>query len=95
MVFIEESVEKDSFYKSIEKQMTICNFEKQKPIQIIKRLKAICMAYKVDVSEDTLKYLLECSGTNMQNLINEIRKLIEYARRKWENYKKRSRNACI
>ena len=86
LVIIEESVEKDALYKTIDKYGIICNFEKQKPIQIIKRLKAICMAYKVQVSEDTLKYLLECSGTNMQSLINEIRKLIEYTRRKWRNY---------
>ena len=91
LVFIEETVEKDSLYKIIEKHAVVCNFEKQKPVQIIKRLKAICMAYEVQVKEETLKYLLECSGTNMQNLINEIRKLIEYVRPKRRNYKKRNR----
>ena len=92
LVFIEENIEKDNLYKIIEKQGAVCNFEKQKPIQIIKRLKAICIAYKVDISEDTLKYLLECSGTSLQNLVNEIRKLIEYVRTKWKDYKKRSGN---
>ncbi len=82
LVFIEENIEKESFYKTIEKYATICNFEKQKPVQIIKRLKEICLAYKVKVNDETLKYLLECSGTNMQDLINEIRKLIEYTRTK-------------
>ena len=35
--------------------------------------------YKVDIKEEQLNYLLEISGTNMQDLMNEIRKLIEYA----------------
>ena len=89
LVFIEENIEKESFYKTIEKYATICNFEKQKPVQIIKRLKEICLAYKVKVNDETLKYLLECSGTNMQDLINEIRKLIEYTRTKTEKLLKR------
>ena len=79
LVFIEDEVEKNSIYNTIEKIGQVCNFEEQKPFQIIKRLKSICNAYKVNVSDDTLQYLIECCGTNMQNLINEIRKLIEYA----------------
>ena len=79
LVFIEDEVEKNSIYNTIEKIGKVCNFEEQKPFQIIKRLKSICNAYKVNVSDDTLQYLIECCGTNMQNLINEIRKLIEYA----------------
>ena len=35
--------------------------------------------YKVNVDDITLNYLVETCGTNLQNLINEIRKLIEYA----------------
>ena len=79
LVFVEDEVEKNSIYNTIEKIWQVCNFEEQKPFQIIKRLKSICSAYKVNVSDDTLQYLIECCGTNMQNLINEIRKLIEYA----------------
>jgi DNA polymerase-3 subunit delta len=65
--------------KTIEENGTVCNFEKLKPMQIASRLKAIVYAYEVKISDDTLKYLIETSGTNMQSLINEIRKLIEYA----------------
>ena len=79
LVFVENEVEKNSIYNTIEKIGIICNFEEQKPFQIIKRLKAICNSYKVNVDENTLQYLIECCGTNMQDLINEIRKLIEYA----------------
>ena len=79
LVFVEKEVEKNSIYNTIEKIGTVCNFEEQKPFQIIKRLKAICNSYKVNVDESTLQYLIESCGTNMQDLINEIRKLIEYA----------------
>ena len=79
LVFVENQAEKNSIYNTIEKIGTVCNFEEQKPFQIIKRLKAICNSYKVNVDESTLQYLIESCGTNMQDLINEIRKLIEYA----------------
>ena len=79
IIFIEDEVEKNSIYNTIEKLGTICEFEEQKPIQIIKRLKNISNNYKVNVNENVLQYLIESCGTNMQDLINEIRKLIEYA----------------
>lgn len=80
IIFIEEDADpKQELYKTIEKLGIVCKFEYQKPIQLIKRLKGICNAYKVQVEESTLQYLIECCGTNMQELINEIRKLIEYA----------------
>ena len=79
LVFIENEIEKNSIYNTIEKIGKVCNFEEQKPFQIIKRLKVICDAYKVNVTENVLQYLIECCGCNMQDLINEIRKLIEYA----------------
>lgn len=79
IVFIEESVDKTKLFNTVEEFGTvICNFEYQKPVQIIARLKAICKAYNVNVEESTLKYLIECSLTGMQDLINEIRKQIEY-----------------
>ncbi len=34
--------------------------------------------YKVNVSDIALNHLIEVSGTNLQDLMNEIRKLIEY-----------------
>ena len=63
----------------IDKDGVVCNFEKQKPADIIKRLKAIFNAYKVNIDNETIKYLIEECGTSMQELINESRKLIEYA----------------
>lgn len=79
IVFIEETVHKMDFYKTLEKNSVIVETTVMKPAEINTRLKKICMAYKVNISEDTLSYLIEIAGTNMQELINEIRKLIEYA----------------
>lgn len=78
IVFIEDSADKTKFLDFISKNGKVCNFEKMKPDAIIKKLKSICNSYKVNVSETTLKKLLEVSGTSMQELVNEIRKLIEY-----------------
>lgn len=79
VIFIEEDAEKNNLYKLLEKRGKICNFEKQTPSQIISRLKSIFNAYKVNIDDTTLKYLIESCGTSMQELINESRKLIEYA----------------
>lgn len=79
VIFIEEEAEKNNLYKLLEKKGKICNFEKQTPSQIISRLKSIFNAYKVNIDDTTLKYLIESCGTSMQELINESRKLIEYA----------------
>ena len=79
LVFVEEEAEKNSIFNIIEKIGQVCDFEEQKPFQITKRLKSICNSYKVNVDENILQYLIECCGTNMQDLINEIRKLIEFA----------------
>lgn len=79
LVFIEEEVDKNSVYEAIQKNGIICEFEELNQVQLIKRLKGIVASYKVNVSDETLKFLIEGSGLNMQFLINELRKLIEFA----------------
>ena len=79
LLFIEEDVSKVDLQKVIEENGVVCNFERLKPLDIKKRLKGICNLYEVNVSEKELDLLIETSGTNMQSLMNEIRKLIEYA----------------
>lgn len=79
LVFVEEEAEaKQPLMATIDKLGVVCKFDYQKPIQIEKRIKAICNGYKVQIDDSTLRYFIECCGTNMQDLINEIRKLIEY-----------------
>lgn len=79
LVFWEQEADKNIVYEQIEKNGIIVNVEELKPIQLVKKLKQICNMYKVNVDENTLNYLVETSGTNLQNLMNEIRKLIEHA----------------
>lgn len=79
IVFIEEIVHKMDLYKIVEKNAVIIETKELKPIEIKNRLKRICAMYKVQISDQNLNYLIETAGTSMQDLINEIRKLIEYA----------------
>ena len=78
IVFIEEEIEKNKLYKVIEKYGKICNFEPEKLPSLIKRVKSITSLYNVKISDENAKYFIECCGTNVQDIINELRKLIEY-----------------
>lgn len=79
IIFVEEEAEKNSLYKSIEKNGEVIEFTELKLPELISNIKKICNAYKVNIDEATTRYFIECCGINMQELINEIRKLIEYA----------------
>ena len=79
LVFVEVEADKNVVYEAIDKKGLICNIEELKPHQLVKKLKAVCSLYKVNCDELTLNYLIETSGTNLQCLMNEIRKLIEHA----------------
>lgn len=78
LLFIEKEVAANELQKTIQSLGKVCNFEKLKPMQIGKRIKAICNSYKVNIDERTMEYFIDTCGTSMMNLINEIRKLIEY-----------------
>lgn len=78
LVFIEQEIDKNELQKTIDSLGISCEFSKLKPIQIAKRIKAICNAYKVNINDATMQYFIETCGTSMLTLINEIRKLIEY-----------------
>lgn len=79
LIFTEVEVDKNVVYDAISKKGIVSNIEELKPVQIVRKLKQICSMYDVKCDESTLNYLIEISGTNLQNLINEIRKMIEYA----------------
>lgn len=78
LIFVEEEIEKNSLYKVIEKNGEIIEFPLLRLPELIQNIQKICMAYKVKIDNGTAKYFVECCGTNMQDLINEIRKLIEF-----------------
>ena len=78
LIFVEEEAEKNSLYKTIEKNGDVIEFTLLKLPELVQNIQKICMAYKVKIDNATAKYFIECCGTNMQDLINEIRKLIEF-----------------
>ncbi len=80
LVFIEdEDVEKNELYNLISKVGTVKDFQEKKMPELIAKVKSISNAYHVNIMENTAQYFIECCGTNMQDIINELRKLIEYA----------------
>lgn len=80
LLVIENTIDKtNKLYKTIEKYGIVKEFNELKPNELIQNLGYICNAYNVKINNDTLKYLIEKCGTSLQELINEIRKLIEYA----------------
>ena len=78
LVFVEEEAEKNALYKAIEKNGEVVEFALLKLPELIQNIQKICAAYKVKIDNGTAKYFIECCGTSMQDLINEIRKLIEF-----------------
>ena len=79
LVFIEDTVDKNNVFESISSQAIIVEFKELDTVSLMRKLKQIASLYKVTISDSDLKYFIEISGTNMQYLINEIRKLIEFA----------------
>lgn len=79
IVFVEDEADKNAVFAVVDKNGVVCNISELKPMQIVAKLKQICSLYKVNCNDMVLNYLIETCGTNLQVLINEIRKLIEYA----------------
>lgn len=78
IIFVESEVEKNVLYKVLEEYGKVINFEPEKLPTLVKRIKSICTAYKVEIDDYNCQYLVECCDTNLQDIINELRKLIEY-----------------
>ena len=79
LIIVEDSVEKNASFNTISKIGMIKEFNEQKIGQLITKVKSISAAYGVQIQESVAQYFIECTGTNMEDIINEIRKLIEYA----------------
>ena len=95
LVIIEPSVDKIPLIDVIEKNGVVCNFEELKLPVLIKKIKEVCNLYQVNMSEADLKYFVTECGTNMQELMNEIRKLIEYTEKEGTITKKAIDLLCI
>lgn len=79
LIIVEDSVEKNALFNTISKIGMIKEFNEQKISQLITKVKSISAAYGVQIQENVAQYFIECTGTNMEDIINEIRKLIEHA----------------
>ena len=79
LVFLEIAPEKNSLFNTISKIGEVKEFKEQKLPQLITKVKSIAKAYNVNIAENVASYFIECVGTNMSDIINELRKLIEYA----------------
>ena len=79
LVFVDQEVEKNKLYNTIQKIGKVEEFKEQKMPQLITKVKSISKAYNVEIQENVAQYFIECVGTNMSDIINELRKLIEYA----------------
>ncbi len=78
-VIIENEIDKTtSLYKILQKKGTIKECNEKKPFELITQIKKIASAYGVEIKEKEAQYFIECVGTNMEDIINELRKLIEY-----------------
>ena len=73
------SIDKNDVFNIISKLGITCEINELKPQELVARLNQICNLYKVKCDNRVLLYLIERSGTNLEVLINEIRKLIEHA----------------
>ena len=79
LVFAEQEVEKNKLFNTIKEVGQALEFKEQNMSQLIKKVKSLANAYKVEIKENVAGYFIECVGTNMSDIINEIRKLIEHA----------------
>ena len=78
LVFVEDSVNKNKLYKTLEKIAEIKECSLKKDSEVAKELIKIASMYKVKLDSANSSYIVSNCGTDMQNLLNEIRKLIEY-----------------
>ena len=69
LVFVEQEVDKNALYQTIEKVGEVKEFALLKLPDLIANIKKITVAYKVNIDDATAKYLVECCGTSMQDLI--------------------------
>ena len=79
LIFVEDECEKNSLFNLISKIGQVKEFKEQSISELISQVKKISSMYKVNIDNYTASYFIEFVGTNMQDIINEIRKLIEYA----------------
>ena len=79
IIFNEDEVAKTKkIYKTIDKIGITTEFKTLTQSELVSYVATLCKKYGVNISKDTATYFVECCNNNMDDIINEIRKLIEY-----------------
>ena len=78
VVIIEDNVDKTELFSTIEKYGCVFNFQELKISDLIKNIVNIFSMYNIKISNENAKYIVELVGTDMQDIINEIWKLVSY-----------------
>lgn len=78
LIFIEKDIEKNSLFNLVQKIGKVEEFKEQKLPQLISKVVNLAKAYDIIIKENVAQYFIECVGTNMSDIVNELRKLIEY-----------------
>ena len=79
IVFTEDDFYKNDIYKQISKFSDVVEINELGIKELINEIKRIAKLYKVDISSQNAEYMVMSCGTNLQVIINELRKVIEYA----------------
>lgn len=79
LIFIEKDIEKNSLFNLVQKIGKVEEFKEQRLPQLISKVVSLAKAYDIIIKENVAQYFIECVGTNMSDIVNELRKLIEYA----------------
>lgn len=77
LVFIEESIDKRlKLVDAVKKAGLIADFPYRKPNELVKWAMKIIRSEKKEIDQDTAAYLIEISEQGMNEILNEINKLI-------------------
>lgn len=79
IIFNETDVAKNKkIYKLVDKIGVVKEFNQLKDKEIIPYVIDLCSKYEVKITKDTATYFVSICSNNMEDIINELRKLIEY-----------------
>ncbi|MBQ2967322.1 MAG: DNA polymerase III subunit delta [Clostridia bacterium] len=79
LVFVSVSIKKNTkLYKLLQDKCTVCQFDRQKPAEIIRWLVNLAKANGMLLGRDAAALLLEYAGSDMTTLKTEMEKLFSY-----------------
>ncbi len=96
IVFVEDETDaRSKLFKRISKEGYVCKLDAQDENSLRKWLKIKVAEENCNISDGAAAYLIECVGTNMENLLSEIAKLTSYVGEKKEITKRDIDELCV